>query len=378
MLIDIVQTLGISPKRVASTNGGEYASVCPSCGGTDRFRMWPATGRWWCRQCDQSGDEISFLREFCDMSYADACAYLGKSGSINNNFHSTPPIRQNKSASPPSQWKIQAAAFVSKCHEALMQNSSAINWLNEKRGLTESTIKTMRLGLNDKGHQEPGERWGVPEREKGVYLPQGLVIPVFRNGEVIRIKTRSSQRKPKYLQVAGGENVPLVLPGNCEKHYCIVVEAELDAILLHQEAGDLVTAIGLGSVSVKPDVYTQALLERVKVILLAFDHDKAGANATPTWFDMNYPNCQRWIAPNGKDVTEAFLQGTNLRAWVQAGMQEYGGVTTEVCELFDYWSLEMTPFPDHILDEYSEEDIERLAIQSIDGNNKSIMEGERV
>jgi DNA primase len=40
-------------RRVASTNGGEWAGPCPWCGGTDRFRVWPyaARPRYWCRQC---------------------------------------------------------------------------------------------------------------------------------------------------------------------------------------------------------------------------------------------------------------------------------------------------------------------------------------
>ena len=28
---------GLNPKKVAATNGGEYHSPCPECGGKDRF-----------------------------------------------------------------------------------------------------------------------------------------------------------------------------------------------------------------------------------------------------------------------------------------------------------------------------------------------------
>lgn len=52
-------------RRVASTNGGEYAGPCPWCGGRDRFRVWPELdgGCWWCRQCGRSGDTIAYLVE---------------------------------------------------------------------------------------------------------------------------------------------------------------------------------------------------------------------------------------------------------------------------------------------------------------------------
>ena len=39
-LLDLVQADGLAPKKVASTNGGEYHSPCPGCGGKDRFIIW--------------------------------------------------------------------------------------------------------------------------------------------------------------------------------------------------------------------------------------------------------------------------------------------------------------------------------------------------
>jgi hypothetical protein len=72
---------GITLKRVSSTNGGEYCSPCPDCGGDDRFRVWPhrgPNGRFWCRQCDKSGDMIEFLRWQKGMSFKEACETVGK------------------------------------------------------------------------------------------------------------------------------------------------------------------------------------------------------------------------------------------------------------------------------------------------------------
>ena len=72
---------GITLKRVASTNGGEYVSSCPDCGGDDRFHVWPnegLNGRFWCRQCGKSGDMIEFLRWQKGMSFKEACDAIGK------------------------------------------------------------------------------------------------------------------------------------------------------------------------------------------------------------------------------------------------------------------------------------------------------------
>jgi hypothetical protein len=72
---------GITLKRVAPTNGGEYVSPCPDCGGDDRFHVWPnegSNGRFWCRQCGKSGDMIEFLRWQKGMSFKEACESVGK------------------------------------------------------------------------------------------------------------------------------------------------------------------------------------------------------------------------------------------------------------------------------------------------------------
>jgi hypothetical protein len=72
---------GITLKRVASTNGGEYVSPCPDCEGDDRFLVWPhqgPNGRFWCRQCGKKGDLIEFLRWQKGMSFKEACDAIGK------------------------------------------------------------------------------------------------------------------------------------------------------------------------------------------------------------------------------------------------------------------------------------------------------------
>jgi hypothetical protein len=65
-------------KRVAATGGGEYAGACPWCAGTDRFRVWPARGRYWCRQCLRRGDLIQYLRDYRGLSFQEAARLAGK------------------------------------------------------------------------------------------------------------------------------------------------------------------------------------------------------------------------------------------------------------------------------------------------------------
>ncbi len=68
--------------KKATTNGGEYEGPCPFCGGTDRFLVWPTPkdkdrGSFWCRQCEKNGDALTLVMERENLSFQDACRFLG-------------------------------------------------------------------------------------------------------------------------------------------------------------------------------------------------------------------------------------------------------------------------------------------------------------
>lgn len=70
-ILDLLAQRGLKAEKISGVDGGEveYASPCPKCGGTDRFRvvMNPreqASGHWWCRGCTKGGDIQAFLQAF--------------------------------------------------------------------------------------------------------------------------------------------------------------------------------------------------------------------------------------------------------------------------------------------------------------------------
>ncbi len=77
--VDLLAVVGADThlKKVATTNGGEYAGPCPWCGGEDRFRVWPEEGRWWCRACHRKGDPAGYIMQRDGVSYPEACQQLG-------------------------------------------------------------------------------------------------------------------------------------------------------------------------------------------------------------------------------------------------------------------------------------------------------------
>ena len=72
-------------KRVANTRGGEYAGPCPFCGGKDRLRVQPATGRWVCRQCGDVHhwpDAIAYVQKRHNLDFRAACEWLNGGGDL--------------------------------------------------------------------------------------------------------------------------------------------------------------------------------------------------------------------------------------------------------------------------------------------------------
>jgi hypothetical protein len=62
------------------TSHRESHGPCWRCGGTDRFVVFHATGRGWCRQCGWTGDAIQLLRDRDGLTFRAACEALGRLG----------------------------------------------------------------------------------------------------------------------------------------------------------------------------------------------------------------------------------------------------------------------------------------------------------
>lgn len=321
-------------KNVAGTSGGEWAGPCPWCGGTDRFRCWPehpsgaVGGRYMCRGCGQKGDGIQFLRDHEGMSYQDACRALQVSPrplQTNRTAHRSIPWKPKPTMAPAEIWQHQAASFVAECSSNMIPESEGMTYA-ESRGLTADTVAKLKIGWNTMERFENREAWGLPPEKnangnpKKVWLPAGFVIPSHRKSGIVALKIRRSAwtpevNMPKYVAVAG--SVPGIALGGASGKPVIVVESEIDAVLVHQEAHGLVGALALGTASGKPDADTFAYLQAAPCILVALDFDEAGIKAFP-WWREHFKHSKAWPTPEGKDVGDLASTPGYVRAWIQA------------------------------------------------------------
>jgi DNA primase len=160
-ILDAAARIGLVLKRVSVSKGGEYAGPCPKCGGTDRFRVWPADkgggGSYWCRQpgngCGAGGDFVQFLVDFCGYQYREAFKEAGRempknyipAGYRAESNQPDPAFKPRIYEDPVETWRIKAMKLVESSHQVLLKNEETLKYL-ETRGLDLNAVKGFRLG----------------------------------------------------------------------------------------------------------------------------------------------------------------------------------------------------------------------------------------
>jgi DNA primase len=336
-ILDLYQRDGYQAKREASTGGGTWGGPCPGCSGENRFRIqpyfsgsdWHEGGRWICNQCHPKwSDAPGYLMTFHRMTYLNACRELVIEPRRRQDFRagpqaSRPAWKPKDAVLPPSIWQKKATDFVARAEKNLWSEAGAeARAYLAGRGLSSNFINWARLGWNPEVQFDDYVVWGLaPERyekvnPRKVWLPPGIVIPVFGGDRcLLRVKIRRTEPdcNPKYIAIAGGAATSFMVLGDAAA--VVVVEAELDALLLYQEAGDLAAMMATGSAQFKPGSEVFARLKVAPTVLVALDAEESGCAAWKWWRD-NLPNANFCPVPIGKDPTEAYQQGIDLRAWV--------------------------------------------------------------
>jgi len=341
MILDLLISDGFEPKKSATTNGGEYSTPCPACGGRDRFRSWPEKDRYWCRQCGKSGDSIQYLRDFHGLSFRQAAEQVEKSSFSSGQRKSIHARQKGKPEAAPDLWISKAERLVDYAHHSLLDSPVIMDWLKTHRGLSAETVKRNRIGWLDRNHFCERRSWGLPTvigkngQPKKLFVPSGLIIPSFEQNKIIRIRIRRNDPGDfgRYYVLPGSNMAPMILGElkpwpNADP--AIIVESELDAMLMFQEIKSRYVIIALGSATVKPDDELASQLKAALYVIVSLDADEAGNKATQWWL-QNFKNAAWFPMPAefGKDPTEARLSGLDLGVWLQAAAIEIGMMNRE-------------------------------------------------
>ena len=339
-------------RRVAATDGGEYAGACPFCGGRDRFHVWPHAARphYWCRTCGQRGDAIQYLRDRHGLSFPEAKRRLGLPVDALPRAHVAPvvaPVRRDEEP-PSARWQAAARAFTEQARAILWSaaGAQALAYLREKRGLTDETIRAAGLGYCPRGARVPAPPWGLTG--EGLWLPRGVTIPCDVDGVFWYLKVRRPRAAdplsgaadeladyvgadvrwkdgssgPKYLGLRGGRPALFGAGALTGKALAVLTEGELDALLLRQQAGDLVDVVTLGSASLPLAGRWLWALRDASRIIAAYDADGAGASAGAK-ASLRSARVRVARPLDGKDLTDMHLAGGDLCAWASYLLEHY-------------------------------------------------------
>jgi len=348
---DIVEVVGEQVQL--KKNGSDYFGLCPfHQEKTPSFSVSPSKQMFYCFGCGAGGDVFEYLKR-SGMSFTDAVRSLADKAGITlpagNKYTMSigphtprPPVKRSDpvKTAPVGRvlpdvpdgvkdielWREKAGKLVSWAHELLLENNSIRRWLL-KRGIKKKAIAKYKLGWNPgrdgKDLWRPRESWGLVtiyknnQQKKKLWIPIGLVIPKMDGDTVERLRIRRSEGKPKYFVIPGSTMATMGI--RADDRAVVIVESELDAILLDQEAGDLAGVVALGSSSTRPDKKTISKLKKSSVILNALDYDRAGLNASE-WWQQSFPRVIRWPVPKGKDPGDAYQAGVDLKKWISAGL----------------------------------------------------------
>ena len=257
-----------------------------------------------CFGCGVKGDVVEFVKQYEHMEFKEALRYVfDRSGLPESDWQQN----QERSAQDikADQEKKEALTIFEKVvdiyHDELLKSDSAkvLEYLT-KRGLTSDTIKTWKIGYSPNAWQfietkiTPSpvlEKVGLVKAKDGKrydFFRDRIIFPIFDiQSHAIAISARIvDQGEPKYL------NSPDTLLFNKSEtlygldkakdgirkfKYAILVEGQMDLLLCHQEGFNNTIAT---SGTALTDKHLQMLRRYTNNLMLIYDADKAGLNAT--------------------------------------------------------------------------------------------------
>ncbi len=321
--------------KCTGEHGDEYCSPCPRCGGRDRFILNDLG--FWCRQCGIKGKDIFDLFHVLKGMAAHTVAVdvLKLKDPLSALMHrrssryrsGSAPYRNHapKEVAPPSSaWQECVRDLLLEAQEKLCTLPSVLSYLYEKRGLTPEIIERASIGFSTAPRT-------LTRSFAKIHVPSGLLIPNIRQGareggrhfqqeNIYGVKVRRSDtdvhryQESRYANISGSKSVPMILNPE-SSNSTFVVESELDAILLHQESDHSHCIISLGGSNPNVDLETHNLLQHANRIVLALDNDPPG-QAAARRLQARHPSAVIRPVPVGKDPSEAYQQGFNLKQWM--------------------------------------------------------------
>ncbi len=299
-IVDLVSEAGVKLRKA----GRNMTGFCPFHDNkhTPAFVIWPESGTWRCfGACNEGGDIFKFVmkREGIDFKEALNKLALRAGVEVQQIQRETP---QQREAYDHLRTLLEDAVVYYRSH--LFANPEILNYLRQKRGLTDATIETFGLGYAPPGYDN------LLKHFSGKYMPQDLIdagmlserdsgglFDRFRHRIMIPIRDENGKMagfgarivdpndNPKFLN---SPETAIFTKGRLLYGFdrarkpiraadqAVIVEGYLDVIALHQAGYENVVS-PMGTALTEDQL--RLLKRSTRRIVLALDPDVAGQKA---------------------------------------------------------------------------------------------------
>ena len=300
-IVDLVSEAGVKLRHA----GKNYTGFCPFHDNkkTPAFVVWPESGTWRCfGQCNEGGDIFKFVMKRENLDFKEALNKLAARAGVEIPQY-TKQTPEQKEANDTLRQLLEDAILFYRSH--LLANAEVLNYLREKRGLTDASLETFGLGyapnawdsalthFTGRGYTEQDlvDAGLLSERESGGYYDR------FRNRIMIPIRDEQGRMAGFGARIVDPNDIPKFLnspetvvfsKGRLlygldrarkairQADQAVIVEGYMDVIALHQAGYENVIS-PMGTALTEDQM---RLLKRfTRRIVLALDPDVAGQKA---------------------------------------------------------------------------------------------------
>ena len=304
-IVDLVSESGVKLRR----SGRNHTGFCPfhSNTKTPAFVVWPETGTWRCfGECNEGGDIFKFVMKKEGWDFKESLRYLAERAGVELQQF-TPQQKEQAEASDNLRTLLEEVALFYHQQLKTPAGKKTLDYLREKRGLTDETIESFTLGYSppgwdnvlkhftERGHTEPDlmDAGLLSENDQGRRYDRfrdRLMIPIRdARGRMAGFgaRTMDPEGLPKYLNspqtdifdkgrlLYGLDRARKAIRSSDQ---AVIVEGYLDVITPHQAGFENI-------ISPMGTALTEDQLRMIKRytpgnhIVLALDPDAAGQKA---------------------------------------------------------------------------------------------------
>ena len=304
-IVDLVSESGVKLRR----SGRNHTGFCPfhSNTKTPAFVVWPETGTWRCfGECNEGGDIFKFVMKKEGWDFKESLRYLAERAGVELQQF-TPQQKEQAEASDNLRTLLEEVALFYHQQLKTPAGKKTLDYLREKRGLTDETIESFTLGYSppgwdnvlkhftERGHTEPDlmDAGLLSENDQGRRYDRfrdRLMIPIRdARGRMAGFgaRTMDPEGLPKYLNSPQSDvfdkgrllyGLDRARKAIRSSDQAVIVEGYLDVITPHQAGFENI-------ISPMGTALTEDQLRMIKRytpgnhIVLALDPDAAGQKA---------------------------------------------------------------------------------------------------